>query len=220
MKREIITTQDGTKTILLPELKETYHSKNGALQEAEHVFIKNGLSLIQKTEIKVFEMGFGTGLNSVLCYRFSNNKNIKIHYTGIEAYPVNLEDIKTLEFNSFLSDLEHDLFVKTHDSILNNSIVKSKQFEFELIVKKIQDYKMKESAFDVIFYDAFGPRIQGDLWGIDLLEKMYFGLKKGGLLTTYCAQGEFKRNLRSIGFNVEAVAGPPGKREMTLAWKK
>lgn len=219
MKKEILITGDGSRTIHMPELNESYHSTHGALQEALHVFISNGLDLIDSKKIKVFELGFGTGLNAILTYRYSNKKNTKIHYVGVEAFPVDKELMKELEYTSFLENGELDIFQKMHESNWGEKIVLSDTMSFEKVHKKVEEYESSYSDFDIVFFDAFGPRTQGELWKPEVLEKVGGLLKQEGILVTYCAQGQFRRDLKSVGFNVTKVPGPPGKREMTVAFK-
>lgn len=219
MKKEVLITGDGSKTIHMPELNESYHSTHGALQEALHVFIANGLSLLQDQEINVFELGFGTGLNAILTYRFAKENNLKVNYTGVEAFPVPLEMVKELEYTSFLKDDELEVFQNMHEANWGEKISLHDCMTFEKIQAKIEELDINRSNFDIVFFDAFGPRTQGELWKPDVLSKMGEILKANGILTTYCAQGQFRRDLKSVGFNVTKVPGPPGKREMTVAFK-
>ena len=154
MKREIITTNDGSKTIHLPDWNESYHSKHGAVQEAQHVFIKSGLCEISKAEIGILEIGFGTGLNAMLTMNKAKETDQLIEYTGLEAYPVS------------------------------------------------------------IYFDAFGPRVQPDMWTLEIFQKLYSSMENEGVFVTYCAKGQVRRDLIEAGFKVEKIPGPPGKREM------
>lgn len=218
MKREVIRTADGSNTIFIPEMDENYHSGHGALQEALHVFITNGLrKLSAHQEIFVFEMGFGTGLNALLSLVESEQK--PIHYVGIEAYPVEEELIVQIGYEEFVDPKYHSLFHKMHAVTWNEKHALTPHFSFEKIHAKIEDHQVSPNTFDIVFYDAFGPRAQSAMWDSSILEKMYQQLKPGGFLVTYCAKGQVKRDLKAIGFTVEAVPGPTGKREMTLAYK-
>lgn len=219
MKKEVVVTGDGSKTIHMPELNESYHSTHGALQEAEHVFIKNGLDLLGKESVDVFELGFGTGLNAILAYRFSKQNNVHINYVGVEAYPVTLEMIEALDYTDFLTVDEKKVFLEMHKADWGSRVALSDQFIFQKTEEKIEDYEVDESTMDIVFFDAFGPRTQGALWQPVILEKMASILRENGILTTYCAQGQFRRDLKSLGFDVTKVPGPPGKREMTVAFK-
>ncbi len=220
VKREIIKTLDGSTTIHLEEWNESYHSKHGAIQEAKHVFIKNGLSLFENNPVSVLEIGFGTGLNAFITFLESEEKQQKIDYVGVEAYPVNAEEVLAMNYVAELKALEFEnIFQKMHKSEWNKkteistlfSLTKRKQFFDE-----IKDYEI----FDLIYFDAFGYRVQPELWSTEIFQKMYNSLKPNGVLVTYAARGVVKRSMISVGFTVEKLAGPPGKREMFRAFKK
>ncbi len=220
MKREIIKTLDGSTTIHLEEWNESYHSKHGAIQEAKHVFIMNGLSLFENNPISIMEIGFGTGLNAFITFLESENKNQKIDYVGVEGYPVNAEEVLAMNYVEELEALEfRNIFEEMHKSEWGEkieissrfSLTKSKQFFDE-----INDLEI----FDLIYFDAFGYRVQPELWSTEIFQKMYNSLKPNGVLVTYAARGVVKRSMISVGFTVEKLAGPPGKREMFRAFKK
>lgn len=220
MKREVIETADGSNTIYIPEMSENYHSYHGALQEAQHVFIKNGLQLFkEKKEVHIFEMGFGTGLNALLSMVEGNRVNQKIFYTGIEAFPLEMEIIQKIGYESFVDNEFNKSFKEMHLSKWDQKHTFSDTFSFEKIHTKIQDYAVLEDTKDLVYFDAFGPRAQEEIWGISILEKMHRILKPGGVFVTYCAKGQVKRDLKSLGFELEILEGPPGKREMTRAIK-
>ena len=220
MKREVILTADGSKTIYIPEMEENYHSTNGALQEAMHVFIQNGIRTFNpKGEITVFEMGFGTGLNALLTLVESVNSDRNINYIGIEAYPVELELIKEINYETLVDEQFTESFSMMHSFPWEQTHTIHPNFTFQKIHLKIQDYQPINSSIDIIFFDAFGPKVQNEVWTIDVLKKMHDMLKPDGILVTYCAMGQMKRDLKSLGFKVEGLPGPPGKREMTRAVK-
>jgi tRNA U34 5-methylaminomethyl-2-thiouridine-forming methyltransferase MnmC len=220
MKREIIQTADGSNTIYIPDMDENYHSTHGALQEALHVFIKNGLELKKDlSNVKIFEMGFGTGLNALLSFIESDKKNQQISYKGIEAYPVEQELIQAIRYEDLVDEKYHAGFQQMHESSWNETHTLTSNFTFEKIHAKIEEYQVEEECVDLIFYDAFGPKAQEAMWHPSILKKMYDILKPNGTLVTYCAKGQVKRDLKALGFTIEAVPGPPGKREMTLAHK-
>ncbi len=219
MKRKVIQTSDGSSTIYIPEMDENYHSTHGAIQEAEHVFIQHGLRKIEEKEIgtiSIFEMGLGTGLNALLTRIRSNTS---INYTGIEAFPVSDDELKALNYVEQLGDKHKAIFHSIHKAKWNEAIEIDPQFSIHKVHEKIENYKLDLNSFDLIYFDAFGPRAQSEMWEIEILQKMYDGLKVGGALVTYCARGQFKRDLKSLGFELEPLPGPPGKREMTRAWK-
>ena len=220
MKREVILTADGSKTIYIPEMDENYHSTNGAFQEAMHVFIQNGIrKRISNDEITVFEMGFGTGLNALLTLVEGVNSTRRINYIGIEAYPVELELIKEINYESLVNEQFNESFSMMHSLSWEQKHILHPNFTFQKIHLKIQDYQPLNSSVDLIFFDAFGPKVQKEVWTIDVLKKMHDMLKPNGILVSYCAMGQMKRDLKSLGFKVEGLPGPPGKREMTRAVK-
>ncbi|MFK5958318.1 MAG: tRNA (5-methylaminomethyl-2-thiouridine)(34)-methyltransferase MnmD [Lutibacter sp.] len=220
MERKIIITADGSSTIHLPEWDEQYHSKNGAIQEAIHVFIKNGLSLFKDRKISILEIGFGTGLNSFITFLEAQKLNLSVNYTGIEAYPVTIDEIKKLNYVTELNMSKFAaIFNKMHQEnwevsckiSSNFSLTKRKQF-----FNEISDV----NTFDLIYFDAFGARFQPELWTEAIFKLMYTSLKNGGVLVTYSAKGSVRRAMQTVGFTVERLPGPPGKREMLRATKK
>lgn len=228
--REIIPTEDGSATIFIPEWNESYHSKHGAIQEAYHVFIKNGLDLISdKNEVSILEIGFGTGLNSLITLCEAIQKNLKINYLGIEKYPVSEDEFSILnypkslkEFNSNLN-FSQDELIQFYHKLMKAEWEKEFQISPEFNLTKIQadflEYEFPENQLDLIYFDAFGARVQPKLWTEILFEKLFKSLKPGGILTTYSAKGSVRRALISVGFQVEKTPGPPGKREMLVARK-
>lgn len=220
MKREIIQTADGSTTIHLPDWNENYHSKHGAIQEAQHVFIQNGLHLFAGKSVCILEIGFGTGLNALMTYLESSKIQTTIDYVGVEAYPVSDQEVASMNYVQELkAEKESFFFEKMHASPWNEklfltdsfSITKRKQF-----IDQIDD----QSAFDLIYFDAFGFRVQPELWCTEIFEKMFNALKNKGVLVTYAARGEVRRSMIEVGFSVEKLPGPPGKREMLRATKK
>lgn len=221
MKREIVETGDGSKTIRIVDLDENYHSSHGALQEALHVFIKNGLlEFKEKSQISIFEMGFGTGLNTFLSAIKSSDLKLKIEYSGVEAFPVSEDEIIALEYAQLVGGENVELYKKIHSSSWEEMNEISAFFTLKKIKNQLQNLELEKESFDIIYYDAFGPRAQDEMWSVELFKKMYDSLKVGGFLVTYCAKGQVKRNMKEVGFTVEPLPGPPGKREMTRAWKK
>lgn len=219
MKREIIQTQDGSTTIFLPDLDEHYHSKHGAIQEAYHVFIRAGFDLFENLNISILEIGFGTGLNAFITLLEAEKHNKTIDYVGVEAYPVMIEEAQLMNYVSELNvDEKSDIFNKIHETnweekleISNNfCLTKRKQFFNDIV---------DENAFDLIYFDAFGYRVQPDLWSTEIFRKMYNALRPNGVLVTYAARGVVKRSMIEVGFKVEKLPGAPGKREMFRARK-
>lgn len=220
MKREIITTSDGSKTIHLPEWDESYHSKHGAVQEAYHVFIKNGLQLFEDREVSILEIGFGTGLNAIITLIEAEKQGLKINYTGVEAYPVLIEEALEMDYLHSLNALnKQDVFKKMHQMPFAKELALSDNFILEkrkIFFDQIDD----AHSFDLIYFDAFGYRVQPELWSTEIFKKMYTSLKDNGVLVTYAARGVVKRSMQEVGFTVEKLPGPPGKREMMRAFKK
>ena len=219
MKRKVIITADGSSTIHLPDWDEQYHSKHGAIQEANHVFIKSGLSLFSDNEIDILEIGFGTGLNTVITFLEAPKLNLIINYVGVDAYPVTDEEINKLNYvteldiknNNTVFDTIHKQEWELKNEISPSfSLLKRKQF-----FNEIND----EERFNLIYFDAFGAKVQPELWTEDIFKIMYKALKKEGVLVTYCAKGSVRRAMQAVGFTVERLPGPPGKREMLRATK-
>jgi tRNA U34 5-methylaminomethyl-2-thiouridine-forming methyltransferase MnmC len=223
MKRELRETADGSMTIYLPEIDEHYHSYHGALQEAIHVFIKNGItcfadkfSTIQ--EISVFELGLGTGLNALLTALWANDNNRNVNYFGLEAFPVEADMNLQMNYHNLISnDLATVYFTKIIEDEWEKSVVISERFQIKKMEETIQNLTISDQ-FDIIYFDAFGPRAQEEMWNFEILQKTTSMLNPGGLFVTYCAKGQLKRDLKTLGLNVETLPGPPGKREMTIAW--
>lgn len=220
MERKIIITADGSTTIHLPDWNEQYHSKHGAIQEAQHVFIKNGLALFSKKKLKVLEIGFGTGLNSFITFLEAPRMDLEIDYVGVEAYPVSINEIENLNYVSELNAEKYkEVFVKMHQHKWEAKVEISPEFN---LTKRKQFFSdiTDSNTFDLIYYDAFGARVQPELWTENLFKKMFEALKLGGVLVTYSAKGSVRRAMQAVGFFVERLPGPPGKREMLRAIKK
>lgn len=224
LKRELITTGDGSKTLLINGLEETYHSKHGALQEAVHVFIDNGLNLINSCDINILELGFGTGLNVLVTIDayLKIDEESKINYFSVEKYPVLLKEAAELSYSGLFSNHNvKDLSLKIHDLEWEVANELTPGFSLTKIEKDFFDLKSTElPPIDLVYFDCFGARVQPDLWEMELLEIVAGKMNSGGLLTTYSSKGSVRRNLIELGFEVEKKQGPPGKREMMIAWKK
>ncbi len=214
----IIITEDGSQTIVSSRFKERYHSIYGAMTESQVVFIDAGLEKVtERDPIRVLEMGFGTGLNALMTWEYADVNQRAIEYVGYEKFPISIEMAGNLEYGShFKSDKE---FLSLHTSESSKQIILSKFFTFE---KRHEDIlKLKnQSYFDLIYFDAFAPAAQEELWTTDIFQLLYNSLSKDGSLVTYCAKGQVKRNMRAAGFEVIGLPGPPGKREMTKAIKR
>ena len=226
----IIITTDGSHSLTSLYFQENYHSINGALEESRHVYIEAGLNYVlqqNKTEVKIFEIGFGTGLNAYLTLvetqHFASKiletqiiPSVFVKYCGIEPYPIEEEIFTKLNYPEILN-YSADLFLQLHTQIPSSEYVKiSENFSFSKIFSTVEAVDIKEK-FDLIYFDAFAPTTQPELWSEEVLQKMYDSLNSGGVLVTYCAKGSFRRALKSVGFTVERLPGAAGKREMTRA---
>lgn len=224
MKRKIITTDDGSKTIYIEAWNEQYHSKHGAIQEAYHVFIKMGLhyfySKVQGPDpsVSILEMGFGTGLNAFVTFLEAEKHNIQVDYSGIEAYPVASNEISALNYPELISVENKNIFEKLHQVTWENRHEISDRFSFTKRQQFFEDI-IDRDRYDLIYFDAFGPRVQSELWTETIFEKMFNALKSKGVLVTYSAKGSVRRNMQNVGFTVERLEGPRGKRHMLRALK-
>ncbi len=218
---EIRITADGSTTLYRKDIDETYHSSHGALQEARHVFIEQGLAqMTNLSSVKILEIGFGTGLNALLTALFAADDNLPVEYYGLEAYPLGEELWRAVNYATQIQDPRvEQFFERMHLTHWDHQEVIHENFSLRKIHNTLQAFEAPRDFFDLVYYDAFGPRAQSEMWELDLLAKVYECMKPGGILTTYCAKGSFKRDLKSLGFTVEALPGPPGKREMTRAVK-
>jgi tRNA U34 5-methylaminomethyl-2-thiouridine-forming methyltransferase MnmC len=210
---------DGSHTVISEIFDVPYHSKHGAIAESNVVFLDAGLNYFKdqgKDYIRIFEMGFGTGLNVFLSFIWSATNNVKLTYHTIEAFPLGIETTSQLNYPEILG--EKEVFENLHSCDWDLKHYLSKGFEFCKHLEKLEEFKTDQN-FDVIFYDAFAPSSQPELWDIPVLQSMYDILDTGGIIVSYCAQGAFKRNLKAVGFTLENLPGPPGKREMTRGIK-
>ena len=219
MKKEIIQTKDGSTTFYLPELNETYHSKNGAIQEAYHVFIKNGFSLFEGKPISILEIGFGTGLNAFITSLESQNNNQTVDYVGVEAYPITQEEALTMNYANQIDASKTEVFQKIHQIDWEIPIQVNPTFQLTKRKQLFQDIVDVE-VFDLIYFDAFGYDVQPELWSDEIFEKMFIALKSGGVLVTYACRSVIKNSMISAGFKIEKLPGAPGKREMLRASKQ
>jgi len=222
-KRKILYTEDGSSTIELIGKNENFHSIHGAIQESEHIFIKNGLLQKAKNQnnIQIFEMGFGTGLNALLSLLFGIKNNLTIDYIGIEAFPLENSLIEKLNYSEILklNTVEADYFNQMHLAKWDNKMELCPNFLFEKRLEKLEDIDLPNEAFDLVYFDAFNPSFQPELWTEDIFRKVYLSMKPQGILMTYSAKGIVKRALKAAGFQLNALSGPKGKREITQAIK-
>jgi tRNA U34 5-methylaminomethyl-2-thiouridine-forming methyltransferase MnmC len=221
MSLKLIQTNDGSHSLLNEEMNETYHSIHGALQEAQHVFIKHGFRAIPNKTKCIFEMGFGTGLNVTLAILEAIKHDDPLEIWSIETLPLPWDIITSINYSKLIEDpLADEIYDEIHLAKWNELVEIRPNIKMHKIEADVLKWPHPPILFDCIFFDAFAPNKQQEVWSTDVLQKMYDILKEGGRLTTYCAQGQFKRNLKSCGFDVQAVEGPPGKKEMTLGIKQ
>ena len=224
MEREIRTTQDGSKTLYIKDLNENYHSHHGALQEANHVFIKNGLNLVNNYEINILELGFGTGLNALVTINdfLKNDKNHVINYFTVEKYPVNIEEVSELDYGSSFEHPEiKDFYEKLHQCPWNEKTEILSGFFFTKFQCDFFDIEnLTLPKINLVYYDCFGARVQPDLWEDKIFKIVSDTMENEGLITTYSSKGSVRRILKDLNFEVEKKAGPPGKREMMIATKR
>jgi len=219
---KVVETSDGSSSIYVEHLDEHYHSHHGAIQEANHVFINNGLKSISKKNLNVLEIGFGTGLNALLSLLWNNNGSGNLFYHSLETVPLGDDIISELNYTSQLEQNTdvNAIFKRIHVADWQSKVEITDRFTLLKENNRVQDSNLDHDLYDIVFYDAFGHRAQSEMWDKDIFEKLYKSMKLEGILVTYCSKGQFKRDLKSIGFEVQSLPGPPGKREMTRAIKR
>lgn len=231
--RETIMTKDGSHTIAVPAMKVTYHSIHGAVQESRHVFIEAGLKFLVEhstfKQINIFEMGFGTALNALLTAIEAQKLELKVQYTTVEQYPLTIQQVRQLNYGTQLH--QQELFLSLHKIDWNDEINITPHFSVDKQHTTMENYLTQFGGsaqlpgnaavqlFHLIYYDAFAPTAQPELWTEDVFRKLYNILVDGGVLVTYCSKGDVRRAMKAAGFEVEKLQGPPGKREMLRAQK-
>lgn len=220
MERFLKTTLDGSTTFFVPELDEHFHSINGAVQESAHVFIKAGLNALIKKKITLFEVGFGTGLNALMTFIETQKNQIEVDYYAIEKYPLTYSEYNQLNYNNALGVDLKTIFNQMHQCNWNESTEIKPGFKLTKIEADLINFNYEKiPPIDLIFFDAFAPDKQPELWTSDIFKKLYEKSSIGAILSTYSAKGEIRRRLIAAGFDVERLPGPPGKREMLRAIK-
>jgi len=216
MQVEFITTQDGSHSLVSNQFGVTYHSRYGAIQESMHVFIRHGLNALLPShpEIAILEIGFGTGLNALLTLRETTQHPVSVRYEAVEPFPVSVEDALSLNYTRQpgLGTFQ-EAFEQFHTCAWEKEVSVTPSFSFTKHPYKLEEMHF-EPRFHLVYFDAFAPGAQPELWTAETLEIVYQALKTNGILVTYCAKGAVKRSLKEIGFQVETLQGPPGKREM------
>jgi len=217
----LITTSDGSHSLFNEELHETYHSIHGAIQESSHVFINQGLDYyfgkFQPESISILEVGFGTGLNTLLTIQHALNKGIRVRYTTLELFPLQEEVWSALNYTAIIGLQES--FSKIHRSDWDVMEKILPGFEFLKLHTSLQEAVFKPGSYDLVYFDAFAPGKQPELWELPLLKKIEEAMSPNAVFVTYCAKGQLKRDLRTLEMAVETLAGPPGKKEMVRAQK-
>lgn len=218
LDHQVVQTQDGSDTIFSSQFNQHFHSIHGAMQESLHVYMKMGFDFVTTNELDILEIGFGTGLNTFLVARECLlNHSRSVRYCSIEKFPLNLEIAKQLNYAS--DDLYRQLFLKIHECEWNTNVEIQTNFILTKLQIEFTDFRPAAHKFDLIFFDAFSPTVQPELWTEEIFRKLFTSMKKNGILVSYCAKGQVRRNMIAAGFSVERLQGPPGKREMLRAKK-
>ena len=220
MKTEIRETKDGSTTLFVPELNEHYHSINGALQESLHVFIRAGLEhvLQSQPQVRLLEVGFGTGLNALLTLQQVMGQRGQVQYDALEKYPLSWELVAAMHFEKFILNPElMDYLPQLHQAPWEQTASLLPGFDLKKQEAALETHLLPAQYYHLIYFDAFAPEKQPELWTDEIFRKLYGALLPGGILVSYCAKGSFKRSLKAAGFTLEALPGPAGKREMTRA---
>ena len=222
---KVIETRDGSSSLLIPEMNETYHSTHGAITESEYVFLKMGVDHFienhpNQNEIRILEIGFGTGLNAWLTALAAEELKVKFKFTSIEKFPLDSNLIDQLNYKYKKETAEsRKIFENIHRADWGKECSIRDWFDLTKEQTDIADFNPANESFDLIYFDAFAPSKQPEMWSQNVLTKMYDLLKNRGVFVTYCAQGQFKRDLKAVGFETEELKGPPGKKEMTRGTK-
>jgi tRNA U34 5-methylaminomethyl-2-thiouridine-forming methyltransferase MnmC len=220
MTIQTVITEDGSTTLFIPELNEHYHSIHGAVQESLHIFINNGYSQIPAFPARIFEIGFGTGLNAFLTFLVSDKVGESVHYTTIEKFPLENHIVSLMNYPEMTEPAKAKVFQALHDAPWDQETRISESFSLHKIKGDLREVHLQESGYDLVYSDAFGPEVQPELWTEEIFRMLYQSMKEGAVLVTYSVKGSVKRALKTVGFSLEKLPGPPGKREMTRATKK
>ncbi|WP_321515334.1 tRNA (5-methylaminomethyl-2-thiouridine)(34)-methyltransferase MnmD [Marinifilum fragile] len=216
LKRELKVTEDGSHTFYMPDLDEHYHSTHGARQESMHIFINAGFHFSQQDPLHILEIGFGTGLNCFLTVTEAEKQKRKVIYHSIELYPLEKELIENLNYAEQTNMEASEMFQKLHSCEWNTDVQINENFTLHKLQGDLIEYNFP-SKYDLVYFDAFAPDVQPELWSQSVFEKIYQASNSEAILTTYCTKGIVKRALRASGFQVKRLPGPPGKRQMLRA---
>lgn len=217
-QRQWHTTADGSQTLWIPEWDESYHSRHGAVQEALHVFLQHGYQAHRAQPLQLLEMGLGTGLNALLTLDAALADGREVHYTGVEAYPLTPTEYQSLDFSAWVQPEAALLYPALMDAPWERPVALHPLFTLHKCLSRFESFQA-QAAFDLIYYDAFGYRVQPELWSEAMMQAMYEALRPGGILTTYACRKPIIDHLKAAGFTVQKKPGPPGKREMLMAFK-
>ena len=218
MKKKLIITEDGSHTYFVPQYGECYHSVHGAIQESRHVFIESGLKMLDKNTLSVFEMGFGSGLNALLTWDYARSGGLTIFYDTIEMYPISIAEASEFNYPELLGIPNED-FISLHSSEWGKRVDMEPCFKLLKMKADMRSFS-PEGNYDLIYFDAFSPQVQPDLWKTTIFHELFRAMAPGGILTSYSVRGDFRRALSEVGFQVEKIPGPPGKRHITRAKKQ
>ena len=218
MSYELMETADGSHTLFVREMDEHYHSVNGAIQEALHVYLQAGLLCEPKAEVRLLEIGFGTGLNALLTWRESEARQLPIAYHSIECYPLPMDLVRRLNYGSLVFPADPERFFRLHAAAWDETVPMDSFFSLHKLRADSNTVSLP-TDIDVVYFDAFGPDKQPEMWHQSIFDKLYACMRQGAVLTTYCAKGAVRRMMQQAGFLVERIPGPPGKREMLRARK-
>lgn len=218
LKREIMITSDGSNSLFVPELNEHYHSYHGAINESKRIFIELGLEYAcrDKSNIRILEVGMGTGLNVLMTIINNESLHKTIEYDAVEAYPLDNELVNALNYTKIINHPNGEKYFKhIHAAPWNETEKLSDSFSLTKIEAEIENIEFSDEQYDLVYFDAFAPEVQAELWTEEIFEKMHRLLKPDGILVTYCVKGVVKRNLMKVGFEVQKHKGPVnGKREV------
>ena len=215
MKKEFVITEDGSHTLYIPDLDEHYHSTHGAIQESLHIYINQGLLQVEKESINILEIGFGTGLNAFLTYAYSNLQKLKVNYITVEKYPLTAEEYKKLNYPDSIFPEFKDVFEQIHSTCWNVPTDISSHFKLQKIHADLLSFSFENFPhFDLVYYDAFAPGKQPEMWTDEIISKVSSSVTTNGIVVTYCAKGSVRRSFSSAGFAMSRLPGPIGKKEI------
>jgi tRNA U34 5-methylaminomethyl-2-thiouridine-forming methyltransferase MnmC len=217
--KQCVQTGDGSHTLYRADIDEHYHSTFGAINESAHVFIDNGLRINHSNPVHLFEVGFGTGLNALLTLNYAIKHNISVFYDTVELFPIGVDAAKTLNYPQLIDKTLQPYFDCMHDCKWDTDVKISDEFVLRKIQANITTLQLVNNKYNVVYFDAFSPEKQPEMWSQEVFLSIYNSMKTGGIITTYCSKGIVKRTLREVGFTVERLQGPTGKRHMVRGIK-